>query len=484
MKKRAEAALAVVRNVVSLPVAADRRETEELAFLPAALEIIETPPSPIGRAIGATIIVLFFIAMLWAAFAHVDIVASASGKVIPSGQVKLIQPFETGVVRAINVHDGQSVKAGDILIELDPTMTAAEEDHIKSDLISAQLDIARLHAALSDAEDSQTAFKPPPGASNDLIAMERQFLAKQTEEYRTKLASLDRQRVQKEAETEAVEATIKKLEATEPLIQQRVDIVKTLSDKGLGSKLTYLETAQTLAENQNEFNVQRSRLDEAKAALAAIIETRAHEAAEFRRGLFAELAEAERKAAGLSGDLVKAQERTKLQLLTAPVDGVVQQLAIHTVGGVVTPAQQLAVVVPSDSTLEIEAMVSNRDVGFVHVGQDAQIKVDAFNYTQYGLIHGNVSSVSRDAIVRDLPAGNGQEKSRGGEAETSEPAGQALNYVARVSLDRTQIEVGDAPASLAPGMAATVDIKTGSRSVLSYLLSPLIRYQHDALRER
>ena len=213
---------------------------------------------------------------------------------------------------------------------------------------------------------------------------------------------------------------IGKLEASAPLIEQRVDILKTLSDKQLGSKLTYLESVQALTENQKERGVQKSRLEEANAAVAAIIETRAHEAAEFRRALFGELAEAERKAAGLSVDLVKAEERTKLQLLTAPVDGIVQQLSVHTVGGVVTPAQQLAVVVPSDAVLEIEAMISNRDIGFVHVGQDAQIKVDTFNFTRYGLLHGRVLSVSQDALVRDISSDNAKQKETGAESASSE----------------------------------------------------------------
>ena len=174
--KSAKTAIAVTKNVVSFPVKRERREKEELAFLPAALEIVETPPSPIGRAIGATIVALFVLALIWATFGHVDIVASASGKVVPSGRVKLIQPFETGVVRAIHVRDGQSVKAGDVLIELDPTMTAAEQEHIRSDLIAAQLDIARLRAALSDNDNPQSQFHPPAGASAALIAMQRQFL--------------------------------------------------------------------------------------------------------------------------------------------------------------------------------------------------------------------------------------------------------------------------------------------------------------------
>ena len=480
--KSAKAAITATKNIVTFPLTRERRERDELAFLPAALEIVETPPSPIGRAIGATLIALFGLALIWASVGHVDIVASASGKVVPSGRVKLIQPFETGVVRAIHIHDGQSVKAGDVLIELDPTMTAAEQGHIRSDLIAAQLDIARLRAALSDNPEGM--FQPPTGASPALVNMQRKFLAQQIDEHRAKLAALDRQRVQKEAERATIAATIAKLDASGPLIQQRVDIRKYLADKELGSKLTYLEIQQLLTENEKDLMVQKSRVQEADAAIAAITESRAQADAEFHRTLFGELAEAERKAGGLADDLAKAEQRTKLQLLTAPVDGVVQQLSVHTVGGVVTPAQQLAVVVPADAVLEVEAMVSNRDIGFVHPGDDAQIKIDTFNFTRYGLLHGRVVSVSPDAIVRENPQDRNNDRPKGAEGDSSEPKGQEFVYSARVSLDRTQIQVDGGVANLSPGMAVTVEIKTGSRAVISYLLSPLLRYQHESMHER
>jgi hemolysin D len=482
--RSARATIDAAKNVVAFPITRERREKDELAFLPAALEIVETPPSPIGRSIGATLVALFVLALVWSIFGHVDIVASASGKVVPSGRVKVIQPFETGIIRAIHVRDGQKVKAGDVLIELDPTMTAAEQEHVRSDLIAAQLDVARLRAALKDGDNPQDAFHPPPDASVDQVAMQRQFLTRQTDEHRAKISSLDRQRTQKEAERDTIAATISKLEADEPIIRQRVDIRKSLADRELGSKLTYLEILQLLTENRKDTAIQQSRLDEANAALAAVIQTRAQAVAEFYRTQFGDLAEAERKAAGLARDLERAERRTKLQVLTAPVDGAVQQLSVHTVGGVVTPAQQLAIVVPSDTLLEIEAMVSNRDIGFVHVGQDAQIKVDTFNFTRYGVLAGRVLNISQDAIVRDVQ----QDKTRDNPTEpggtNSEPKDQQLSYSARVSLDQSKIPVDDAFASLAPGMAVTVEIKTGSRRIITYLLSPLLKYTQEALHER
>jgi hemolysin D len=463
---------------------AQARRREELAFLPAALEIVETPPSPIGRAIGAAIILLFCATLVWAWWGTIDIVASATGKILPDGRVKVIQPFETGVVRAIRVQDGQVVKAGDALIELDPTVNAAERDHLRNDLLAERLNIARLRAALTGGDDPVVGFTPPADADPELIATQRQLLLNQATEHRAKIAALLRQQAQKEAEQATTAATIHKLETIIPVIQSRVDIRKTLVEKELGSKLPYFEVMQLLVEQQEEFNVQNSHLRETEAAIAAIRETRAQAVAEYRHSLSDELAKAEQKAKGLAQDLIKAEQRTRLQLLTAPVDGVVQQLAIHTVGGVVTPAQSLLVVVPSDSRLEIEAMVPNSDIGFVHPGQEAEIKVDTFNFTRYGLLHGQVLTISQDAVIRDRQQDRSNDRRLGTQNDSSEPKGQELNYSARISLDRAKMQIDDRMVNLSSGMAVTVEIKTGSRTVLSYLLSPLLRYRQEALRER
>src|SRR5580692_8932999 len=409
------------KKVVPFPAGPKPRDREELEFLPAALEIVETPPSPLGRAIGATLIGLFVLALAWASLGHVDIVATAAGKIIPPGYSKVIQPFETGVVHAILVTNGQTVNAGDVLIELDSTINEGETNHLRGDLQSAQLDIARLRAALSDTDDPVTAFHPPEGVNPALVAMQRQFLVAQVAEHRAKIAALDGQRAQKEAELGTIAATVDKLDAVIPTIEERVNIRKALNE--YGNRLQYFEILQQLTESQQERLVQKSHLKEAKAAVAAIIETRGQTKAEYRRTIFGELAEAERKAAGLAADLSKAEQRTKLQQLTAPVSGIVQQLAVHTVGGVVTPAQSLAVIVPSDSQLEIEAIVNNHDIGFVHAGDQVEIKVDTFDFTRYGLLHGRVLNISSDSIVRDAPSDKSGDRSSaaGSPPASSEP---------------------------------------------------------------
>ena len=472
-------------NAVALvPAKAERRRREELAFLPAALEIVETPPSPIGRLGGWLAIGIFVAAIVWASIGTVDIVASATGRIVSSGRSKVIQPFETGVVSAIYVRDGQTVKAGDILVELDSKMNRADLAHLQSDLITTQLDIARLSAALSDGDDPSANFHPPADATAEQIALQRKFLIDQTTEHRTKLAALDEQKNQKMAEEQTIEASISKLRAVIDIAAQSVDIRKALLEKQLTSKLLYLDSYQQLVQSQKEVFVQQSRRNEADAATAALANSRAEAESEYRRTLFGQLDEAERKAAEFSEDLSKARERANFQILKAPVDGVVQQLAIHTVGGVVTPAENLLVIAPADSALEIEAMVSNRDIGFVAPGQAAEIKVDTFNFTRYGLVHGKIASVSQDAIARQSPQENKSEKVVGAEDASSEPAGQQLVYAARVSLDNTTMRIDDRIVNLTPGMAVTVEIKTGSRRIISYLLSPVLQHAKDAFNER
>jgi hemolysin D len=471
-----------IRAVVPLP----RRHVPrgpEREFLPAALEIVETPASPVGRAIGATIILFFAAAIAWASFGRVDIIATAPGKIIPSGRTKLVQPFAAGVVRAIHVEDGQSVKAGQVLIELDPTIDDAERDRLAAELMAARLDVARLTAALQP--DWATSFAPPVDASPRQIELQRALLQNQVEEHRAKVSNLDRQMAQNAANREAVAATVEKLTLAIPLLRQRAEARKYLADKGVGSKLEYLEVEQDLVEHEQELQVQRARLAEAGAGLAALAEQRQEAVAEYRRDVLADLSKSEEKAAGLAQDLVKAREQSRLQTLTAPVDGTVQQLAVHTVGGVVTPAQTLMVIVPAESRLVIEAMVSNRDIGFVHAGERAEIKVDTFNFTRYGLLHGVVTNVSPDAITREKPETPQKPAGAAGAlAESSEPKGQELVYAARVSLDRTNMRVDNRMVDLSPGMAVTVEIKTGSRRVISYLLSPLLRYKQAAFTER
>jgi hemolysin D len=298
--------------------------------------------------------------------------------------------------------------------------------------------------------------------------------------HRARLAGLDKQRAQREAERATVAAEIGRLNAVIPVLRERVAMRRTLYEKEYGSKLTWLEVQQELIEREQQLAVQRSRQAEADAALAAVIESRRQVEAEFRRVLLGEFTQAEQKAAALAQELVKAAQRTALQVLRAPVDGVVQQLQVHTIGGVVTPAERLMVLVPAETRLEVEATVQNRDIGFVAPGQAAEIKIDTFNFTKYGLIRGEVVLVSRDAVGRDRPGDVSDPRATEGAAID----GQNASYAARISLHQGWMQIEDRRIELCPGMAVTAEIKTGSRKLIEYVLSPLMRYRQETGRER
>ncbi|WP_375411241.1 HlyD family type I secretion periplasmic adaptor subunit [uncultured Bradyrhizobium sp.] len=455
-------------------------------FLPAALEILETPASPAGRAIGATIILFFVLAVAWGVFGRVDIIATASGKIVPTGRTKTIQPLETGIVSAIHVQDGDKVSAGQVLIEFDRTVTQAERQHIAQDLVASRLDVARL-AALRDSFDSDVPgeLTAPAGASKPDVARTRSAIKAQAAEQLAKLASIQRQIEQKVAEGQSIAATIAKIDASLPLLEQGATIRRKAMEIQYGNHIAYLEAQTRLVEQQNERIVQQGRIAEVKAARQALEQQVEQTRSGYERQVLNDLAEAEKKVAQLSQDLVKAEQKSGERILRSPIDGTVQQLVLHTVGGVVTPAQQLMVVVPADSHFEAEAMISNRDIGFVSPGQQAEVKIDTFNFTRYGLLQGKVVSVSQDAIIREKPAARAVSVKAGGAlSDTSEPEGQELLYSTRIALDQTQMQVEDRLVRLAPGMAVTVEIKTGTRRLIEYLLSPLLRYRHESLRER
>ncbi len=438
-----------------------KAKAHELDFLPAALEIMERPASPLGRGLALVIIAFFTIAVLWVTVGEVDIIATAQGKIVPTERVKVIQPLETGVIRAILVEDGQQVRAGEVLIELDPTGVEADRERLQQELLAARLDTARLSALLEEAPEA--AYRAPAGTPAELEALHRSYLVSQWEEQQARLATLEGEIAEQTAATRTIQAEIRRLESILPLLHDQVESRQKLVDKKIAARLSMVELEQELAEYEGDLAVQQNRLIEVRAALAAAESRRRSVAAEFRRDILTRLVEAQARATSLEQELVKASERSRMQSLTAPVDGIVQQLAVHTVGGVVTPAQELMVLVPADSGLEIEAMVLNRDIGFVHDGQEVAIKVDSFPFTKYGTIDGQVTTLSKDAV---------QDETRG------------LIYPARIAMAKTDILVGDSYVDLGSGMSVTVEIKTGKRKLIEYLLAPLQRYQDESMRER
>ncbi|WP_370125915.1 HlyD family type I secretion periplasmic adaptor subunit [Bradyrhizobium ottawaense] len=454
--------------------------------MPAALEIIETPPSPIGRATAATLIAFLVIALVWACVGRIDIIATAQGKIVPTGHTKMVQPLDTGQITAILVQDGDHVGAGQVVVRLDQTTAFAERNHIGHDLVGAKLDAARLTALRLAADAAaEPSLVPPDEASPAQILRERAEMMAQAAAQQHKVAAIEEQIAQKNAESESIAANITKLEASLPLLAEEADIRKKAMAIEFGNRIAHLDAQIRVTDQTNELAVQRRRAVEITAARQALERQRSQAISEYLQKVLSDLSEAEQKAAALAEDLAKANQKIEQAVLRAPVEGTVQQLAVHSLGGVVTPAQVLMMIVPIDSHPEAEVMVSNRDIGFVSPGQEAEIKVDTFNFTRYGLLRGRVTNLSQDAITRDkAPDKAGGSKLSGTFSESSEPQGQELIYSARIGLDGTQLNIDGRMINVSPGMAISAEIKTGQRRIIEYLLSPLLRYKQDALRER
>ena len=452
--------------------------SDEVAFLPAALEVSETPPSPVGRVVGYTIVTFFVCAIAWSVLGKVDIIATANGSVMPLGLVKVVQTSGTGVVRAIRVEDGAHVRKGDVLIELDPTLAAADDSRMGHDALQARLDVARLRA-LADG----TPFVAPPGAPADAVAEARAATAAQGAEQAAHIADLDGEIRQKDGEVAEVAASTTQLRAVLPMLEQKHQIRQSLQEQGFGSTFALLDAEQQLTESRQELAVLAQKAAQARAARAALVGQRGVAVSGFRSKVLADLAAAQQRDAELTQDAIKARKGLDQTTLRAPVDGVVEQLAVHTVGAVVTPAQRLLVVVPDDHGMLVEATLANRDVGFVHVGQPVKVKVDAFNYTRYGFITGHVRDVSRNAVTRaDTPPGDPGSAAEVAASGAERPG--APSYVVRIALDSTSLDVEGRARPLVPGMTATAEIQTGRRTIIAYLLSPLARRTSESMTER
>jgi hemolysin D len=443
--------------------AADRQRSLDQQFLPAALEIVETPPSPGLRWLLLILCSLFAVALLWSLIGKVDVVAVAEGKVVPATYVKVIQPIEIGAVRAIHVRNGQQVRKGQLLIELDPTLAGADDAQASQGLLTAQVTQARNDAILRFLGGGSASFVPPPGTPPAVAAMQGRFVRTAIAEYQAERAALVEGRAQAQADLQSSQAEVAKLEQTLPLVDQQLEGRRSLADKGYFSKLKLLEYQQLRVEHVQNMAVQRSAAAKARAAIGNYDAQIARLRETFGKAAFTDLAEAEDKGSMASAEIRKTVRRREYQELRSPVDGVVQQLAVNTVGGVVQPAQPLLIVVPGDTAVEVEAQIINRDVGFVHEGQAVRVKLEAFPFTDYGIVEGVVETVSRDAI---------QDEKRG------------LVYAARIRLKRRFITVAGKPQPIGPGLAVQAEILTGRRRIIQYLLSPISRTIDEAGRER
>jgi hemolysin D len=415
------------------PVAFSAQEAE---FLPAALSLQARPVSPAGRWLARVLLALLAVLLLWATLGRMDIIVNAQGKVIPTARTKTIASVDVARVSALHVQDGQAVKQGQLLIELDPRMSASDHDKAQAEVHNALLQAARSRALLAAIAAGQAPQMP---AVPEVPLQRWQAARGQLQDHWQDFVA---RQVRFSGEIERYSQLL-------PLAAQKAADFKLLAESGDVARHAWLEKEEARIQVTAQLNDARNQ----QAGLTA--ETRKNAQDEMNAALhIIATARQDARRAEVHGELLK---------LVAPVDGTVQQLAVHTVGGVVPSAQALMQVVPRQGRVEMEAFLENRDVGFVREGQPAAVKIDTFDYARYGTVAARVIHVSRDAIP---------DEKRG------------LVYSVRVQLDQTVLPVDGRLVALTPGMTGSVEIRTGSRRPIEYVLSPLIQHARESLNER
>ncbi|MEQ8825201.1 MAG: HlyD family type I secretion periplasmic adaptor subunit [Filomicrobium sp.] len=437
------------------------RNRDELEFLPAALEVLDTPPRPAARMTALLIGAFFLTTIVWAILGRIDTVAVAEGVLVTHERAKLIQPLENSTIRALPVKDGQQVRKGDVLVELDPTETAANLEALRSDLLKARLDAASATAILS--HDPAVAFERPEGADATVTEVTRLQMLGEHQKHRAETETINAQLEEMRGELKVAVLEESRIRDVLPIMESRQEALETLYGKELVAEPRYLEAVQQIIETRSSLASNKASQAQSKSKIEALLRRREEVEASFRAAQLQRRAEALSKIATLEQQVRKEARRDAQRTLRAPIDGTVFGLSVFTVGGVVTTKDVLLRVVPLGSPLEAEVTVINKDIGFVSEGQEVEIKLETFPFTRYGLIPGRVKHIWRDAMP---------DEQRG------------LIYKAIVEVLDDKILVGSRWVPLAPGMSVQAEIKTGRRSVISYFLSPLLRYRDESLRER
>jgi len=465
------------------------RTADELAFLPAHLELIETPVSPLPRWGMRAIMLFVFITLLWSIVGQMDVVAVAGGKTITSGRTRIIQPLEPAIVKAIHATDGQHVKQGDVLIELDSTTASAELQKFQEALNTTVLSLARytellravqrkLNSRGISTENPQTPHllassqlkkigdEPTLGNIADIPETQKQAeQALLTSQYQTFISQIDKQKLlvqQKDDEIQTIKSQVTKATSMLRLAESKAQDYRKLYDKNFASKHEWLVQEQEKVSLQNDLFIQRNRLNELTSGLEVQKQELSSMTAQFINDITEKRNQARDNIAQYEQDIAKKKQLKDILQLVSPVSGTVQQLAIHSIGGVVTEAQPLLAIVPDNEPVEVEVMIDNQDIGFIKPGQIAAIKVTSFPYTHYGFIEGVVETVSHDAV---------QDEKRG------------LVFPAKILLKQAYISVDGIKVYLTPGMEITAEIKTRRRKVIDYFLSPLKQYTSEGLQE-
>jgi hemolysin D len=463
LAKRYAHAFQLAWNARASLAAPSRRQLEN-EFLPAALSLRDTPLHPAPRLAVFLIISLLLIGVGWASVGKVDVVASAEGKVAPKEDVKLIQAQDTAIITSIKVGNGERVSRGQLLLELDATDAATSAEHTIADLRAATTESERARAMLDAIENGKTpVFSSVIESDPDNAGEQGRILAGEYADYQSNRKELESDVDQAAANIGQSEAEISKLSRVLPIEQTKEDDYAKLIIPGYVGLHDYYNEQQAVIQLQQNLAEERAKLMQLRAARDSARRKLDAYIAQVRRQWLEKSTDDETKAAGLRQDLERSLQHKRLMQMLAPVDGVVQQLSVHTLGGVVTPAQTLMTVVPTHDDLVAEVAVDNQDIGFVHEGQDVEVKVQTFPFTRYGTLHGHIVQISNNA---------------------KEDESKRWTFPARVVLDQAFIIIDGRSVPLVPGMEVTAEIKTDRRRVLSYLLSPLIEQTSESMHER
>ena len=433
----------------------------EKEFLPAVLEVTETPPSHAARMLTYTIIIMFATLIIWSVVGKIDIIATATGKLMPASNIKTIQTLTDSEIEEIYVQEGQYVKEGEALLKFNQTEVLANISRVKNEIEALEIAVARLKALLTDNPEEN--FKYNPEIDEYLIRMHTDLLKTQLAEKSAQTEVLDGQIIKAEKEKDTIQAELTRIERLLPNVQERIEKKKILVDQKLMARLAFLEQEEELINLQEQKNVQLKKLAETEANIEALKKEKQQYLAEFNKNIMQELTENRKQLESYQQELIKYEEALKRTTVKAPLSGYVQQLVYHTKGGVVETAKPIMNIVPEDYKLEAEVQILNKDIGFVRAGQEAEIKIDSFPFTKYGTIKGKIRTISGDAI---------QDEKLG------------LVFNARLNLEDNKIKADGQIVQLKPGMSVTAEIKTGKRRVIEYLLSPVMKYLDESMRER
>lgn len=434
-------------------------------FLPAAEEIIEKPAAPLGQIVIYLVTLLIAVTLAWSYFGKLDIVAVASGKVSTEGSTKIIQPAISGVVTEIKVREGQAVKKGDVLVQLDKTVAEKDLAATTQSLNTARVerDILRRLASGGSTDDVIDSAE----LSIDTKAILREFASSQAALKNARQQTLSgninnyQQQLNFNQQTKnRLETNLQELKNRKAEIEKQLPEANSVDRLRLQNELSTLE--QRIASSDSAVISQNQQLLQSQSALNQAENQSRSQIAETNSTMSSQIIATEKRITELENSLVKAKQNLAHTTITAPVDGTVLLLATKTVGGVVNSGQQLAQVVPEKVPLYVDATLENQDVGFVKQGQRVVVKIAAYPFQRYGYLEGEVETISPDAI---------------------EDEKKGLVYKAKIKLDSNQSSK-QADLKLLPGMSVSAEITTGKRRIIEFFLDPLITHTEDSLKVR